>query len=72
MPASRISADPRNLQFTQWADIVCSDNASIPRPMNQFDWREWAKRVLEVDGNAPSPDQFGDWREWGMAWINAV
>lgn len=72
MPASKINVDPRNLPFFEWAATVCADNASIPRPVNNIDWKTWANRVTEVDGSAPMPDEFNNWRDWGLAWINAV
>lgn len=70
--------DPRYMQFSDWAALLCEQYAAqqLSVPDGQVDWKSWAVGLLAIDiftnQGVPSPYSFDEWQDWASAVVNVM
>jgi len=74
-----IPIDPRFMSAVSWADqtiLVLSDEAPIPRLLNEDDWKTWAAYLIltpDIAKLGPAqPQMFNKWRDWAAAFNETI
>lgn len=74
-----IPIDPRFMSAVSWADhtiLVLSDEAPIPRLLNDDDWKTWAAYLIltpDIAKLGPAqPQMFTEWRDWAAAFNETI
>lgn len=76
--SSPVIYDPRYMQFSDWASLMCEQFApqQLSIPTDENEWKDWAAGLLAIDvftnQAIPNPYQFDDWQLWASALVNVM